>query len=58
MSFAAAGSCFVMFLVCWSSLLVSQVTLESVDIIEIQTFVIGLPVGPAALVVEQKPHIS
>ena len=27
----------------------SQVTLESVDIIEIQTFVIGLPVGPAAL---------
>ena len=28
-------------------LLVSQVTLESVEIIEIQTFVIGLPVGPA-----------
>ena len=27
----------------------SQVTLESVEIIEIQTFVIGLPVGPAAL---------
>ena len=24
-------------------------TLESVEIIEIQTFVIGLPVGPAAL---------
>ena len=27
----------------------SQVTLESVEIIEIQTFVIGLPVGPTAL---------
>ena len=29
--------------------MVSQVTLESVEIIEIQTFVIGLPVGPAVL---------
>ena len=38
------SSCFL----CWSSLLVSQVTLESVEIIEIQTFVIGLPAGPAA----------
>ena len=32
----------------------SQVTLESVEIIEIQTFVIGLPVGPTALTREAR----
>ena len=42
MSFAAAGSFFVMFLVLVFTTGVTSDTLESVEIIEIQTVVIGL----------------